>query len=1853
MPIRPEFEQELAHVLLIELLSFQLASPVRWIETQDVFLQNLGSERIIEIGPSSILTNMTKRTIANKYESFDAASVLKREVLCHSVDYDAIYYNDEPLLKSEEMLREHGDHATALVKPTAPASPAPSAGTNKSVAQPIFDVPVEPKFIVHTLVAQKLKKPLNQISMLCCIKDLVGGKSTIQNEILGDLSCEFGNIPERLEDIPLNEVAEYIKENNAPSNKLGVKTSSLISRLVSSKMSGGFSITVIRKYLSTRWGFSTGRQDSVLLTALTNEPKIRLSVEKDAKLFWDDMVKHYASASGIKLDNIIIAAEPSGGSSSCTIDVATLENLFMDQKQLTQRQLALLANYLKLDLKIADKELLKNKESFEQVQAHLDCLTEEFGEYFLKGVSPYFSRKKARKFDSSWNWAKQDLLALYFKVIHHGLGAFNEELVNDTINFINKSNAFTLKIMEYLYYNIDDKRGKNYGYAKSFISKLLEKCRIHCNLSPVFKSVTLFTDPNTFVDANGNIIYKEIRRNVIELFPQDLETTIATFKADSEVIESPGKMNRIHRIIEMEASRQMFLEENKDPEPIFDFDNDFLCVDFINSVCESPIETLVDSALSSSIPLKQNSFFSLKRKDKSGEWLNDNDLTILYFDALQKALAEGVTFDNKYVLITGASVDSIGTYILQGLLQGGAKVIATTYSFDRKKTKYFQSLYTKWGSKGSALVLVPFNQGSKQDCENLIKYIYDDVKKGGLGWDLDVIIPFAAISETNVELENINSKSEFAHRIMMTNILRMLGCIKREKRSRNVDTRPAQVILPLSSNCDTLGGNGLCSESKLALEALFSKWHTENWSSELSICGAIIGWTRDADSTSPNNIIAEGLENRGIATYSQVEMAFNLLGLLAPDIALACQNYPIVADLTSGLQNINNLKEVTTQLHSDLYEISSIRKAISEETFIEKRVTTGKEIDTCHPNFEVSPKSNINLGFPALKSYNEIKKLSPHLEGLLNLNKVVVITGFAEVGPWGSSRTRWEMEAYGKFSLEGCIEMAWMMGLIKYFSGNIEGVPYTGWVDSKSNEPVKDNDVKSKYEAHILDHTGIRLIEPELCNGYDPNKKHLIQEVVVQHNLEPFETSKEAALQFKQEHGDKVDIFEIQETGEYSVRLLKGSVLYIPKALKFDRLVSGQVPTGWDPKTYGISEDIISQVDKVTLFVLVSVAETFISSGITDPYEVYKYVHVSEVGNCSGSCLGGDWALHRMYKDRFKDESFQNDILQESFINTMSAWVNMLLISSSGPIKTPVGACATAVESLDIGHETILSGKAKICIVGGYEGFIEESSFEFGKMKATSNSIDEFECGRSPAEMSRPATSTRNGFVESDGSGIQLLMTAELALSMGVPIYGILAFTATASDKIGKSVPAPGKGILTTSKEHNSIFMPKITNIKYRKSQLKSIKEQAKLWAIAEIEALSDEVLFVPEVQRTQYVVERIAEIENQVDYQIKCAQDQWGNEFYKNNPCIAPIRGALAVYDLSVDDIDVASFHGTSTKANDTNESATVNSMMEHLGRSEGNPVIGVFQKYLTGHPKGAAGAWMTNGALQILNSGIIPGNRNADNIDSAMEQYKYVAYPSHSIKTDGVKAVSITCFGFGQKGAQAIVINPDYLYASVTEHLYEDYKTKLKKRERVAQQYFSKGMINNSLFVAKEKAPYPDTLQEKVYLNPLARVTLNEDNELIFEEQTVGNDQDYDSKNASQTTKMVSDLINATKGQYHKPFEVYIELVNKDLDIFNDLNLLLTEFTTEEINYCKKQPDQRASFAGTKAAKMAIMKKLNIQCNKEYLKQIEIDRGLDLTPKVKLYSYIKDMVTKMGISSINVSIINKELQAIAFISY
>ncbi|KAJ1952666.1 fatty acid synthase alpha subunit Lsd1, partial [Linderina pennispora] len=741
-------------------------------------------------------------------------------------------------------------------------------------------------------------------------------------------------------------------------------------------------------------------------------------------------------------------------------------------------------------------------------------------------------------------------------------------------------------------------------------------------------------------------------------------------------------------------------------------------------------------------------------------------------------------------------------------------------------------------------------------------------------------------------------------------------------------------------------------------------------------------------------------------------------------------------------------------------------------------------------------RANHRFAFPEVKSYEQLDHLH-YLQDMVNLDKVAVVTGYGEVGLFGNAELRWEMEAHGEFSLEGCIELAWIMGLIKHFNGKLQktGKAYTGWIDANTEDPVRDIDVKSRYEKHILEHTGIRLIEPELLDGYDPNKKGIMCEVQLEYDMEPFEATVEEASQFRLRNGDNCCTWA-NDDGSWSVKLLKGATIMVPKALRFDRLVAAQVPTGWSAERYGIPKDIADQIDPITCYAIVATVEALVRSGITDPYEIYQYVHVSEIGSSSGTALGGLKSMKRVFAERLCDKDQQADVYQETFVTTPPAWINMLLLSASGPIKTTIGACASSVASIDVAIDTILSGKAKIMVAGGMDGFSEESSYEFAQMNATSNSVEEFARGRTPKEMSRPCTTTRSGFMEGEGAGIVIVMSASTALQIGAPIHGILAMTGTATDKEGRSVPAPGQGVLTSARERTGAAPSPLLDIRYRRRQLRRRQSMINEWRRQELDYMRQEVCELRQSpaglacdERT-FVSERTEFIDHEAIRQLRESTDLWGNFFWRQDPRIAPLRGSLAVWGLTVDDIGVASFHGTSTKANDKNESEIIDCQLRHLGRTPGNPVLAVCQKWLTGHPKGAAAAWMLNGAMQILRTGTVPGNRNADNIASELEKFNHVVYPSRSIQTDGVKAVLLKSFGFGQVGGEILVIHPDYLFATLGRSQLDTYKARVMGREQSAYRHWHNALTGSSTFVQiKTEPPYTAENEQKVYLDPLAR--------------------------------------------------------------------------------------------------------------------------------------------------------------------
>jgi fatty acid synthase subunit alpha len=230
--------------------------------------------------------------------------------------------------------------------------------------------------------------------------------------------------------------------------------------------------------------------------------------------------------------------------------------------------------------------------------------------------------------------------------------------------------------------------------------------------------------------------------------------------------------------------------------------------------------------------------------------------------------------------------------------------------------------------------------------------------------------------------------------------------------------------------------------------------------------------------------LAQQVESHGVRTFSAKEMASNILGLMHPLLFSITQVEPIWADLNGGMGRLTDLADITVEIRREMNAASSLRKAISRDNALDYKIANAPDAETTLKSVPVTPRANFKFEFPKPEPAESLADLT-HLQGLIDLERVIVIAGFAEVSPWGSSRTRWEMEARGEFTIEGCIEMAWIMGFIKHFDGKLpNGALHVGWVDAKSGDPVDDKDVKVKYEANILAHSGIRLIG-EVVRAYD------------------------------------------------------------------------------------------------------------------------------------------------------------------------------------------------------------------------------------------------------------------------------------------------------------------------------------------------------------------------------------------------------------------------------------------------------------------------------------------------------------------------------------------------------------------------------------------------------------------------------------------------------------------------------------------------------------------------------------------------------------------------------------------------
>lgn len=724
-------------------------------------------------------------------------------------------------------------------------------------------------------------------------------------------------------------------------------------------------------------------------------------------------------------------------------------------------------------------------------------------------------------------------------------------------------------------------------------------------------------------------------------------------------------------------------------------------------------------------------------------------------------------YAGEVAVVTGASKGGIGAAVAGKLLAGGATVVVTTSRLDSKRVGFYKDLYASHARAGAALWVVPANMASYSDVDALIEWLgTETVENAGGAKKLikdaltpTLLFPFAAPRVAG-SLADAGARAEMEMRVLLWSVERLIAGLSGIGADNDVDTH-LHVVLPGSPNRGKFGGDGAYGEAKAALDAIINRWSAERmWAERVTLAHALIGWVRGTGLMGGNDPLVEAVEAAGVRTWSTQEMASELLKLVSVEAKRLAADTPLVADLTGGLSDVD------VDLPALAKQAQDANDAADEQD--ENDTATIAALPAA-PRLDATPTPE----------WSQVTADPADL---------VVIVGAGELGPYGSSRTRFEMEVDEELSAAGVLELAWVTGLVEW-----ENEPKPGFYDVESGELVPESEIADRYHDAVVERCGIRRYADD--GAMIDNTAPLMTSVFLDKDLSFVVGSEAEARAFVDSDPENTVAAVDAESGDWTVTRKAGTEIRVPRKAKLTRTVGGQIPTGFDVTRWGIPADMADAVDRVGLWNIVSTVDAFLTGGFT-PSELLRWVHPSMVANTQGTGMGGMTSMRSLYIDTLLGENRANDILQEALPNVIAAHVVQSYVGGYGAMVHPVAACATAAVSVEEGVDKIKLGKAELVVAGGFDDLGIEGIVGFGDMSATAKSDEMTAKGIDDRRFSRANDRRRGGFVESAGGGTILLARGDLALEMGLPVLGVVAYASSFADGVHTSIPAPGIGAL-------------------------------------------------------------------------------------------------------------------------------------------------------------------------------------------------------------------------------------------------------------------------------------------------------------------------------------------------------------------------------------------------------------------------------------------------------------------------
>ena len=438
-------EQKLGRLLLTELLSWQFASPVRWIETQALMFESaacggLGVEEYVEVGLGNAptLANLGAKTLSMPQFSGQKVTVYnvgRDEGRVYMTDTDSlvpeVFEDEEPMVAEATVA---GDLSQTNAEKSQAAATASAASTQinadnsvQNVQQnvqsgSVADIEFKASDAIKTLIAYSAKIRADQIGDADTTDTLTNGVSSRRNQLLMDISSELGVASvDGAAEAPMSALNKLV-DSVAPRYKaFGAVLSDVVrERLRALFGAAGFKPTQIDKRIEQVWQLGEGWRAHVLaalilqtregasvrggdLAQLSTEPAKNTSAAQD---LIDSAINQVAKEHGIAL------AQPgsAGSAGGAVVDSAALDE-FAQKVVGADGVLAATAKFVLAKLGV---EAPKAEAESDENAAVVAAVEAELGADWPKQVEPRFDERKAILFDDRWASAREDLARIYY-----------------------------------------------------------------------------------------------------------------------------------------------------------------------------------------------------------------------------------------------------------------------------------------------------------------------------------------------------------------------------------------------------------------------------------------------------------------------------------------------------------------------------------------------------------------------------------------------------------------------------------------------------------------------------------------------------------------------------------------------------------------------------------------------------------------------------------------------------------------------------------------------------------------------------------------------------------------------------------------------------------------------------------------------------------------------------------------------------------------------------------------------------------------------------------------------------------------------------------------------------------------------------------------------------------------------------------------------------------------------------------------------------------------------------------------------------------------------------------------------